>query len=183
MVGHTHEDIDAVFGRVWRSIRNQHVLTPQQYEKSLKVCLKRKRDEEFFEVNDIIVIPDYSDYFNGSWNLFGNYCKLSETQHQFIYEAVTPSVIFPLGCKTTYRAYASDEVIELIKDGSTPTGLSAINTVVKVYPSVADTTAETEGMFALRKYPTKTFKPVPFPKGSAATFEEVMKAVYETVGV
>jgi hypothetical protein len=36
IVGHTHEDIDAVFGRVWKGIRNKHVLTPQDYVSNLK---------------------------------------------------------------------------------------------------------------------------------------------------
>jgi hypothetical protein len=35
MIGHTHEDIDAIFGRIWKHMRNMHVLTPQQYKRVL----------------------------------------------------------------------------------------------------------------------------------------------------
>jgi hypothetical protein len=31
LVGHTHEDIDAIFGKIWKKCREQHILSPQQY--------------------------------------------------------------------------------------------------------------------------------------------------------
>jgi hypothetical protein len=76
MVGHTHEDIDAIFGRIWKHMRNMHVLTPQQYKKVLMSCLKRKRPEQFLDVTDIIVIPDYHEYIDRHIDTkFGRYAK------------------------------------------------------------------------------------------------------------
>ena len=92
------------------------------------------------------------------------------------------SPVFPCGCKTTYRAYASDEVIELIKDGSTPTGLAAINTIVKTYPTAEDNNTNIAGQFALHKYPTKIFQPVALKDGSAKEFENVMFKVKNVWG-
>ena len=113
MVGHTHEDIDAVFGRIWKYMRCKHVLTPQAYKQILMECLKRKKVDEFLDVSDIIVIPNYDKFFSGYIDpKFGKYAKGVNTQLQFIFEAVPISESFPLGCKTTYRAYSNDEVVE-----------------------------------------------------------------------
>lgn len=67
-------------------------------------------------VIDLFVVPDYTTIFrNCGDNKFARYCKGEQTQHQFIMEAVPVCAEFPLGCKTTYRAYASDKVMELVK--------------------------------------------------------------------
>jgi hypothetical protein len=182
IVGHTHEDIDAVFGRVWRGIRNKHVLTPQDYVSNLKTCLRRKREDEFLEINDIIVVPNYTKYFNGSHTAFSNYKCTHETQHQFIFEAVRPSHHLPMGCRTTYRAYARDEVVELIKDGSTPTGLTGINTYVKTFPRAEDNESGLAGMCMLQKFPTNKLEPLPFVQGSANNFNDVMHKVNSVWG-
>jgi hypothetical protein len=29
-VGHTHEDIDSLFAKIWKKLRRMHVITPQQ---------------------------------------------------------------------------------------------------------------------------------------------------------
>jgi hypothetical protein len=42
-VGHTHEDIDSKFAKIWKAIRNQHVLTPQQYKTAINKALENKR--------------------------------------------------------------------------------------------------------------------------------------------
>jgi len=175
MVGHTHEDIDAVYGRVWKSIRCKHVLTPQSYTQALKECLKRKREEEFLEIKDIIVIPDYEKHFQGCWDKkFGHYAKGVNTQHQFIFESVPTSTLFPLGCKTTYRAFSSDEVVELIEDINSITGLTAVNTKVTTFPVNTIDNENVVGMFFLHKFPDKLFQPVPFLTGSSEEFQDVM---------
>jgi hypothetical protein len=98
MVGHTHEDIDAIFGRIWKHMRNMHVLTPQQYKKVLMYCLKRKRPEQFLDVTDIIVIPNYDLYFDTSIDpKFGSYvkgflCVLIITILSFLYALI--SILF-----------------------------------------------------------------------------------------
>ena len=59
-------------------------------------------------MEDIYVLPNYSAKLSG-------YTKQDKTQHRWIFEAVQRSDLFPLGCKTTYRAYCSDTVIEFQK--------------------------------------------------------------------
>jgi hypothetical protein len=36
-VGHTHEDIDGRFGKIWQHCRLQTILTPEEYKQKLKV--------------------------------------------------------------------------------------------------------------------------------------------------
>ena len=73
-----------------------------------------KTNGEFLEQREIIVIPDYTAYFENCIDpKFGDYAKGAKTQLQFIFNAVEVSDIFPLGCCTTYRAFSSNDVIEI----------------------------------------------------------------------
>ena len=56
-VGHTHEDIDAKFGVLWRHIRTLHVNTPQEYKTHIEHALNCKNIS--CEVEDIFAIPNY----------------------------------------------------------------------------------------------------------------------------
>ena len=65
-------------------------------------------------VIDFYAIPDYAEFLGPCVDRkFSRYCKQEFTQHQFIFEKVEKSEHFPLGCKTSYRAYASDSVVEI----------------------------------------------------------------------
>lgn len=49
-VGHTHEDIDALFGVLWRALQNKTIMTPQDWEAMARKAFrprirKRKSDE------------------------------------------------------------------------------------------------------------------------------------------
>ena len=37
-VGHTHEDIDAMFGVLWRHMQSKTIITPQQWETAAYKC-------------------------------------------------------------------------------------------------------------------------------------------------
>lgn len=50
-VGHTHEDIDALFGTLWRSYRNTTVLTPKHW-KHMAMQAFIKGDEDFIDKYD-----------------------------------------------------------------------------------------------------------------------------------
>ena len=114
MVGHTHCDIDAVFGRLWKYARTRHILTPQAYELAVTNALSTAGYKA--KVVDIFVVPDYTSYFEGCGdNNFGKYSKLEATQLQFCFEAIEPSIDFPNGVKTTYRAYSANETIEIVQ--------------------------------------------------------------------
>ena len=57
MVGHTHCDIDAVFGRLWKHMRNRSVLSPLEYADVIEKSLST--DFMPAKVQDIFVVPDY----------------------------------------------------------------------------------------------------------------------------
>jgi hypothetical protein len=115
MVGHTHCDIDAVFGRLWKRIRNKPVLTPAAYSECVENSLSTSAYKA--KIVDIFVVPDYVKYFeNCGDKQFGSYSKTDNTKHQFCFEAIERCENFPLGVKTTYRAYSADEVVEIYQE-------------------------------------------------------------------
>lgn len=57
MVGHTHEDIDAIFGLIWEKLKVNKAMTPQIFAKILLEACRNK--EKIVEVHDIWVVPDY----------------------------------------------------------------------------------------------------------------------------
>ena len=61
-VGHTHEDIDAVFALIWTYLMTHKVLTPEQYEQLLLLAVQGR--EEQAELFDLWAIPAYDDYFS-----------------------------------------------------------------------------------------------------------------------
>jgi hypothetical protein len=67
-------------------------------------------------VVDIFAIPDYTAMFEDCVDTkFGGYSKLAKTQLQFIFEAVPVSEEYKFGSKVTYRAYSSENVIEIVE--------------------------------------------------------------------
>jgi hypothetical protein len=60
MVGHTHCDIDAVFGRLWKHVRNRAVLSPMDYARVIEECLTTSTVPA--KVKDIFIVPDYVRY-------------------------------------------------------------------------------------------------------------------------
>ena len=61
MVGHTHEDIDSRFGRIWVKIRYMHVYTPQEMEEAIKNAFP-STDQEI-NVIHVIAICNYKDFY------------------------------------------------------------------------------------------------------------------------
>jgi len=184
MVGHTHEDIDGKYGRLWRYIRCRHVQSPDDYKQAISDALT-KTNGEFVEQSEIIVIPDYAAYFEDCLDpKFGDYAKGAKTQLQFIFNVVEVSSSFPLGCCTTYRAFSSSDVIELVEDETAITGVSARSTKVSTYPQQTfvdekNTQQTVEGMYILQRYPPidRVLKPVGFPSESLSLFSNVMGKV------
>ena len=63
--------------------------------------------------NILIVIPDYVTFLSPCIDKeIGQMHRLGQTQHQWKFEAVEKNSFFPFGCKTTFRAYSSDKVVE-----------------------------------------------------------------------
>lgn len=57
IVGHTHEDIDALFGKIWEYIKEEMALTPQAYERLILKALSKPNRP--VKVVDIFAVPDY----------------------------------------------------------------------------------------------------------------------------
>lgn len=84
--------------------------TAEQYAKHIEQLFEKDN----CKVIDFYVIPDYTEFLSESLDpKFGRYCKQEYTQHQFIFEAVSICEDFPFGCKTTYRAYSENAVVEI----------------------------------------------------------------------
>jgi hypothetical protein len=74
-VGHTHEDIDAVFALIWLRLRNEFCLTPQQYKTLIEQAVSKKTS--FQEVKDIFAIPNYKAWFKPFIDSkFGRFAKV-----------------------------------------------------------------------------------------------------------
>ena len=58
--GHTTEDIDAVFGKLWKYIGDKCVMTPQAYKRALEFALLNRNVQ--VQVEDIFCVPNYKEY-------------------------------------------------------------------------------------------------------------------------
>ena len=189
--GHTHEDIDACFALIWLCFRSESCETLQGYKKTI--------EETFAETNlkakmkDIYVIPNYQFFFEGC--IDGKLARLHhdmQTQHQWRFEAVN-SVHFPDGCKTTFKAYSSDKVVEFVKKPKQQcigiigqyTGLEATTLYCPWYPSANGLGSDpnrqgVEGFYILRNIPnimTGTLPPCAFPATAKAAIEETLTEI------
>jgi hypothetical protein len=109
--GHTHEDIDACFGNIKKFLNGRHFNTLDDFSKVLTEGFKDSKIP--LKVVDVMVVPDYVTFFENCIDSeLACLHKELQTQHQWRFQAVEPSTFFPFGCKTTYRAYSSDKVIE-----------------------------------------------------------------------
>jgi hypothetical protein len=110
VVGHTHEDVDAMFAKIWKRCRQNYCVTPQGYETHIKGAFSGK-----CQVEDIMVVPNYVEklapYRDHQFTLCS---KLESTQLQWLFTAVDVSDAYPFGVKVNYRAYCADEVYEVI---------------------------------------------------------------------
>ena len=150
-VGHTHEDIDGIFGRISRYIYDRHVITPQAYAKAIKAALKGKSGINT-EVIDLYVIPDYESYFSGCIDkFFGCAYKGPHAKLQFIMEKVpVDTVKHPLGVKLTYRRYCQDVYPLLFTDKTQPLGIGIKLIKAKTFP------ADDKSVNVLLSFPPKS---------------------------
>ena len=78
-VGHTHEDIDSKFAKIWVMLRTQHVATMSAYKDLIIKALSGtgQKANEPCEVMDIFVVPDYFSLLEPAMDTkFGRYAKL-----------------------------------------------------------------------------------------------------------
>lgn len=127
-------------------------------------------------VEDVHLVMNYYDFLTPCRDTsLGRLHKEEQTQHTWMFEAVDPSVHFPLGVKTCYRAYCSDKVVEFQKmdplECTTSigrlTGLEPVVTISHWYPSASGIGMDPlrpniEGFYLLRSLPSGILTPAPF---------------------
>jgi len=135
------QDIDAAFGVIWKWFRNKPCETIQDYKNEVEDAFKTSKLNA--TMSDIYLVPDYIAFFEPCIDKkLSRLHKEEDTQHQLQFMAVEKSTYFPYGCKTMYRAYCSDKVIELKKKDKVGcisfvgrrTGLEPITVCVKWHP-------------------------------------------------
>jgi hypothetical protein len=73
-VGHTHEDIDAIFALIWDMMKNEQTMTPQMFASLVARATKTKAP--VVDVIDLWAVPDYMSYFADFINpRLGRYAK------------------------------------------------------------------------------------------------------------
>jgi hypothetical protein len=109
--GHTHEDIDAVFGIIWNWMKTRVCETFEDYE---KMVLSAFSKESCPSMENVYIIPDLTKLFDDCIDKkLKHLHREPYTQHQWKFEFIeTDPLFFPTGCKTMYRAYSSSRVIE-----------------------------------------------------------------------
>jgi hypothetical protein len=116
--GHTHEDIDGQFGVIWQHNWRKNIISPQDQKKFTIEAFKRSIQRgKIVDMVDIFAVPNYRAYFKPHTNVsrgFQTDGHRSLGQLQWILTKTEKSVYFPNGVKTMYRAYPTDEAIEIV---------------------------------------------------------------------
>jgi hypothetical protein len=115
-----YKDIDSKFGVIWKAFRDRSVLSPQAAKGVFMGAFNKSSASLPTHVVDVFVVPDYCAYLAGCMDSqFARYAKQEWTQLQFIFEAVEKNKeTYPLGVKTSYRAYCQDFVTEIVSEES-----------------------------------------------------------------
>lgn len=104
-----------------------------------------------------------------------------------MFEAVDCSTDFPLGCKTTYRAYSKDEVVEIYQQ-DTPEfpgiNLRPRKCIVTTYPKENIDKGVPSGMYILQSLPPSDRELLlcPFISNSKELLDEVIADIKKTFG-
>ena len=143
-------------------------------------------------IYSVLVIKYFHDLLSSG---FSKMHKDIQTQHQWKFYAVPVSEFFPLGCKTTYRAYSADQVVEFVKQPKIKclskigryTGLEPVTVYCRWYPSSQcdPNRPGVEGLYLLTRLPSGpvaigTFMvPAAFKIGSAKEIQDCIVAVHQ----
>ena len=207
MVGHTHEDVDSRFGALWKGLRRKFIYSPQKQARSyLKVFAEGKAELEY-----VWAVPDYRAWLDEHCENIGRCFKKMDgnqwTQHVFTLERISddeartlPKGTFPLNVRTTYRAYAQNEIQEIhhincipFKKGALPADVfeyQAIKVAVRDLPTaehnikagVCSGNNAFAGMWVLHSLPNIPLPWQPLTKGTRSTIEEVAADVVAKLG-
>ena len=163
-VGHTHEDIDALFGHIWTSFRLNPCLTLSDYAEVVHRCFAGNSKVNV-HMDDVYVIPDYYLYLKPHNDTLNRWAKEELSVHQIHIYAVLEDFLSPLGYRMRYRDFCSDRVVLLKQcskiDAATEigqlTGLEPVTHHVKWFPEQRnDIGVLGDGIFTLRRIPVTT---------------------------
>jgi hypothetical protein len=133
---------------------------------------------------DVFAIPDFKKLLDPFVDPTLKACTKSEkTQLQWIFEAVTPDEYFTHGVRVFYRAYAANEVCEIIEDPSARCGVRAKKVDIFNFPMKNEAKGVmVDGMKILTSLPTEQPEPFPFVKGSREVVDAVVakfRSIYQ----
>jgi hypothetical protein len=90
------------------------IKTPQEFKDFLEESSRNGKRP--MEVVDILCVSNWKDFLRRHIDPELKYLhKLEDAMLQWSFEAVDCDNNFPFGVKTMYRAYASDEVVKIVK--------------------------------------------------------------------
>ena len=108
-------------------------------------------------------------------NKFGRYCKTTRTQLQWKFECVEVCDNFPLGVKTSYRAYCADRVKEIVTDHNEKYGFRCQDVQVRCIPAASE--SEPAGMYLLQRIPEGEIRPETFVDNARAELDRIVSRV------
>jgi hypothetical protein len=112
-VGHTHDDIDAAFAEISKAFRNKPCLCPQDFKETVIAALQHSNTLKVRFV-EVALVPNYCEFLSAHIDpSLSRLHKEEYTQHQWKFVACEKSQNFPFGVISSYRAYASEIVVEL----------------------------------------------------------------------
>eukprot|EP01038_Epipyxis_sp_PR26KG_P013206 gene13206-17696_t len=157
MVGHTHCDIDAVFGRLWKHMRNRAVLSPLEYARVIEESLTTNNYQT--KVKDIFIVPDYVRTYRA-------------------YSA--DDVIEIVQKKENNDANPQNLLLQQHHNEHDTKKLIPVQVFNKWYPE--ETKDEPEGMYIMQKLPPpdRVLVPQEFISDSRSVFFATFKKVKET---
>ena len=115
-VGHTHEDIDSRFGKIWTHMRSKHVKTFDEFYSTIKGAFAFKDNTT---VQPVFAIFDYKAYYDQfvDENLKALYSKMENTQLYFkvqpVRETDSEASASPILVRTNYRKCGQDYTVFL----------------------------------------------------------------------
>lgn len=188
-VGHTHEDIDSRFGRIWTRLRTKHVCT---FEEFCANIIASFASSDRISVQPVYAILDYKEYYDQfiDGHLKDKYSRLEFTQLFFKIQPINDSVLDGSSSnnilvRTNYRKFGQEYTVflrENADEGKDSNELPYIPTILKsawipenakdapcLFPETCNSTCpckeKAPGISFLVTAPSGRPKPMPFEKG------------------
>ncbi len=144
LVGHTHNDVDGMFGTLSSAFHNQILETLDSFDAFIN-----SGRLPMFNLHDLMIIPDFESYFEPHIDPYiKKLHKEIHTQHQWIFTAIAPTAENNGRLvNVQYKAYTQEMVIEIIEKPVNEckstigklTGFEPVLTYVDIFPVYPET--------------------------------------------